>query len=264
MTGQPVRTATTRALKSLLLAVVVAFALVGGAGLAAAGDATEPAGEPSDIEAGDDVQAVADLTVTDTDSGEDGVDVYVNVTALESADIGLDSLNVEVGDDDVEGATLVDQNVAQDSDNTTVRMTFDVDEDETEFTVEEFALVQLDTTDASASEDLRYHVAVDDDERVGDQAPNESDASSDTFSVLVDEDDTDETDDAVNETETPTPTEATDDTATNDTDDSDGTVADTDDDTGADGDADAEEDGTGFGLAVAALGLLGAALLARR
>jgi hypothetical protein len=133
-------------------------------------------------------QAIYDLRVNETAPGQDGVDVYINVTSLKSAEFDLDSLNVRVNDSDVHNATLVDQNVNQNDGNTTVRVTFDVAENHTAFTVDAVWLIQLDPGNAEPAEDLRHYIAVSDQERLGDDAPNANDSVTSPYSVLSNED----------------------------------------------------------------------------
>jgi PGF-CTERM protein len=267
--------------RSALLVAVLTASLIATTGLAAAADVTSPAGEPADIEVGEETQEITGLEVTNTDPGEDGVDVYVNVTALESANVSVDSLNVNVSDDGVTNATVTDQNVNQNNDNTTVRMTFDVEDNATSFTVDRFELVQLGTANASETGELTYYVAASDQERTGNDAPNEDDVASASFSIVsadntttetaTDETATDETETATDgtatdETETATETDAVGDTETaTEADAGEETPTEADGADGGDGDGTATDgDGAGFGVAVALVALLGVTLLARR
>lgn len=256
-------------IKTVVLAVVVAFSLIASAGVAAAGEAAAPAGSPADVQAGDDTQAITGLEVTNTDPGEDGVDVYINVTSLETANVGLDSLNVNITDADVQGATVTDTNVNRNNGNTTVRLTFNVTDDATSFTVERLELVQLQTSDATATEGLTYYVAVSDQERLGNDAPNEDDVESGSFSVATGgeetttatDSDTSTATDSDTETATATDTEASGD-ETGDESGSDETGG--DDSGGEETPDDSSGDGTGFGAIVALVAVLGAALFVRR
>lgn len=255
--------------RSALLVAVLTASLIATTGLAAAADVTSPAGEPADIEVGEETQEITGLEVTNTDPGEDGVDVYVNVTALESANVSVDSLNVNVSDDGVTNATVTDQNVNQNNDNTTVRMTFDVEDNATSFTVDRFELVQLGTANASETGELTYYVAASDQERTGNDAPNEDDVASASFSIVSADNTTTETatdETATDETETATETDAVGDTETaTEADAGEETPTEADGADGGDGDGTATDgDGAGFGVAVALVALLGVTLLARR
>jgi hypothetical protein len=152
---------------------------------AEAGDGIADAG---DVTVETTVQPIYDLRVNDTAVGQDGVDVYINVTSLKAADFDLDSLNVRVNESDVNNATLVDQNVNQNDGNTTVRATFDVDEGHTAFSVDAVWLTQLGPGNADPTEDLRHYIAVSGEERLGDEAPNRNDAVTESYSVLSEQD----------------------------------------------------------------------------
>lgn len=275
-----------KTLTNVVLVAVVALSLVASAGVVAAGDVTTPAGTPADLETGTETQTISNLTVTNTSAGEDGVDLYLNVTALETADVGLDSLDVQVNDSNVTNANLSDQDVSTEANNTVVRLTFDVAGNETTFTVDGLRLGQLDTGNASATENLSYDVASGDEERVGSDAPGTDDAQTESFAV-VDSSDDDETTATETDSGDATETETDDDGTATDSDD--GTETDTDSDDGtdtatddgaqgddgdtetdaADGDGTDEDGGSfadapGFGAFAAIAGLLGAALYVRR
>ncbi|MFQ3319586.1 MAG: PGF-CTERM protein [Natronomonas sp.] len=214
-----------------------------------AGDAT--VADARDLTVGDNTQAITDLRVNGTDPGAANVDVYINVTSLKSASVGLDSLNVRVNDWAVDNARHVDQNVHQSDGNTTVRLTFDVQEGHTAFTVDVITLLQLDADLAMPTDDLRHYVAVSDSERLGDAAPGPGDAPTTTYDVVSNSPD---------DGNTPTATATATATATDD--DDDGTSGDSDN-PGEQTDTTSDE-GIGFTSIVAVVALLGAALLARR
>ncbi|MUV87249.1 PGF-CTERM sorting domain-containing protein [Natronomonas sp. CBA1123] len=230
---------------------------------------TEPAGTAEDIETGEQTQTVSDIEVTNTDPGADGVDVYINVTALETADVGVDSLNIDIDDANVTNANVTDQNVNQNNGNTVVRLTFDVQDNETAFTVESFQLVQLDTENATTTDGLTYDVVSSDSERLGSDAPDSEDSQTESFAIVDgdSEDDTDSTPTAT-ESDEPTPTESGDSEETStateaDSDSDSGDSNDSDSDDGS-GDGESSGDGPGFGVAAALAALLGAAFLVRR
>lgn len=238
----------TRAIQVIAVALSAAL-ILSGVAVASHGTVSD-AGTPDDIEAGDETQAIDGLTIDLDEPGADNVDVYINVTALETANIDLDSLNVNVGT--VDGADLVDQDVTQDE-TTVVRLTFDAAEDADSITVESVTLDQLATSEAVDTSGLTYDVAHSDEERVGDEAPDSSDAQTAPFDVIGATDDTDEEDDSDEMDDG--------DDADEETDDAD-EIDDTDDET--DDADDADDDGAGFGV-IAALGaLLAAAFIARR
>lgn len=230
-----------------VLAVVLALSvIVPGAAVASHG-AVSDAGAPEDVAVGDERQTIDGLTVELDEAGADGVDVYLNVTALADAGVGLDSLNVEVGP--VDGAVLVDANVNRDDGYTTVRLTFDADADAAAFTVESVTLTQLDTSGAAATDGLAYDVAHSDGTLTGDAAPDGDDARTGTFAIV--DGDGASGDDTPTDGATDTPTDGTDDTPTDGSSDD---AAPTDEPT---------DDGVpGFGAAVALFALAVAAVAA--
>lgn len=239
----------TRLTPRASIALVLAAAMLASAPAAAAYGTATDGGAPADVAVGDDTQTISGVAVTVDSAGQDGVDVYYNVTALETAGVGLDSLGVDVGE--VDGAEQVDQNVNRNNGYTTVRVTFDVNEGTESFTVSEITLTGLDTSGAEPTENLDYEVAVDSEERTGTDAPGASDASTDAFAVVETTDDgsaTGTTDD-VDETDAPDDGDDGDDEAGGD----DGT------DAGSTGDS-----APGFGAVVALVALVAAALVAVR
>lgn len=212
------------------------------------GNAT--AANARNLTVGDNTQAITDLHVKGTEPGANGVDVYINVTSLQAANVGLDSLNVQVSEWAVHNATHIDQNVHQNNGNTTVRLRFDVADSHTAFTVDVLTLLQLDTDSAVPTDDLYHYVSVSDEERLGNDAPGVGDEPTTTYGVASDDDESKPT-----ATATSTPTVANTEGPGSDTggESTDEAATDT-----------TSDEGVGFGAVLAIVVLLGAALWARR
>lgn len=245
-----------------MLTVGLALVLVLSAPAMASHGAIADAGTPENIEAGEETQEIEGIAVDLEEPGADNVDVYINVTSLETANIDLDSINVDVGS--VTDAEHTDTDVNQDDGNTVVRVTFDADENADSFTVDSVTLTQLATGDADEMTGLTYDVAHSDEELVGDAAPDADDHQTAAFDIITDDGATDDSTDDGADTDDSTTTD--DDADADDGADTDDTETDDTamDDDAADTDDDADDDGAGFGVVVALTALLGAAVIAYR
>lgn len=150
-------------------------------------DGNATVGDARNVEVGDSRQNVTNLAVSGTAACAGNVDVYLNVTGLEAADVGLENLSVRVNRSTVDNATIVDRTVNRSAGNTTVRLTFDVDDDHDSFAVGTISLQGLETEGATTEDDLRHYVAVADSERFGTAAPGPDDATTTTFGVARNE-----------------------------------------------------------------------------
>jgi len=156
-------------------AVVV---VVGSVATSGATAAVEVDIAPEDVEVGDANQTLS-LRLGNLEPGEP-VDVYVNVTSLEMANVGLDGAGVAVAG--TAGASVSDAAVVDENGTVTVRLSVVPDEDSEQAAVE-LRVTGLDTGDAEPATDLRHYAAVDDERRVGENAPDADDRQSRPYDV---------------------------------------------------------------------------------
>lgn len=134
---------------------------------------------PGDVEIGEENQSL-DLKFGTVEPGG-AVDVYVNVTSLETVGVDLEDADVDVAE--IHSANLTDVAVVDEGGTVTVRLSVEF-HDDVDRAFAEARLTGLDTGEAEHATDLHHYVAVSDDRRVGENAPDESDRQSVSYDVV--------------------------------------------------------------------------------
>lgn len=176
------RSSLPSALASTILATLIVITAVGllATGGAVAAEDVRLDVATSAVDIGDESQAL-NFRLGGIEPGNT-VDVYVNVTSLESANIALDDVGIEVGDA-VVGASVTDTEVVKEDETVVVRVSITLDEDAERAAIETY-LTGLDTGDADPTTDLQHYAAISDVERVGDNAPDKDDQRSTPYDVI--------------------------------------------------------------------------------